>query len=175
MTKEQKTEAVEQITAWLEEFPAIYLTDYSGLTVEKTNELRGKFREAEVDYRVLKNTLIRLAMERVGGYDDVIPFLKGPTAVAFTNEPAAPARVIRDFLKDNEDLEKPAFRAALVDGAMFTSEQFEVLAALKSKDELIADIIGLLLSPMTNVVGALQAQGGNLVGAIKTIAEKGDG
>lgn len=171
MTKEQKIEAVAQITELLEGAPVVYLTDYSGLTVEETNALRGEFRNADVQYRVLKNTLVRLAMEKLGGYEDLIPHLKGPTAVAFTSEPSAPARVIKKYL-DDSDGEKPALRAAFVEGALFNEDQLDALASLKSKDELIGDIIGLLLSPITNVVGALQAQGGNLVGAIKTIAER---
>lgn len=171
MTKEQKIEAVAQITELLENAETVYLTDYSGLTVEETNALRGKFRDADVQYRVLKNTLVRLAMEKLGGYDDLIPHLKGPTAVAFTSEPAAPARVIKNYVEDS-DGEKPAFRAAFVDGAFFGQDQLDTLASLKSKDELIGDIVTLLLSPASNVVSALQAQGGNLVGAIKTIAER---
>ena len=171
MTKAQKAAAVETITEKLQATPTIYLTNYSGLTVAQANELRNMFRKAGVEFKVIKNTLLRLAMERIGGYDEIYEHLKGPTAVAFTEEPAAPARVLQQFLKSNK-LEIPELKGAYVDGAVFHADALEVLAALKSKDELLSDIIGLLLSPMTNVIGALQAQGGNIVGALKTIAER---
>lgn len=171
LTKTQKSTQVEQITGQLEGAATLYLTDYQGLSVDQVNELRDRFRKSGVDYKVIKNTLLRLAMERIGGYDELYDHLHGPTAVAFSEEPAAPARVIQDFIKDLK-VERPELKAAFVDGAVYGSDQLDVLALLKSKEELVADIIGLLLSPMTNVVGALQAQGSNLVGAIKTIADK---
>lgn len=171
LTKQQKATILEEVTAQLEEASSIYLTNASGLTVENANSLRKKFRESDVQYRVVKNTLLRLAMEKVGGYEDLYEHLEGPTAVAFTNEPAAPARVMKDFSK-GPGAGLPALKGAFIDGAVYGSDSLEALAALKSKDELVADIIGLLMSPMTNVVGALQAQGSNLVGAIKTISER---
>ena len=171
LTKQQKATILEEVTAQLEEASSIYLTNASGLTVEHANALRKKFRDSDVQYRVVKNTLLRLAMDKVGGYEDLYEHLEGPTAVAFTNEPAAPARVMKDFSKGPGD-GLPALKGAYIDGAVYGSDALEALASLKSKDELIADILGLLMSPMTNIVGALQAQGGNLVGAIKTIAER---
>ena len=171
LTKQQKETILAEVTTQLEEASTIYLTNASGLTVDNANSLRKKFRESDIQYRVVKNTLLRLAMEKVGGYEELYEYLAGPTAVAFSNEPAAPARVMKDFSK-GPGAGLPALKGAFVDGAVYGSDALESLAALKSKDELIADIIGLLMSPMTNVVGALQAQGGNLVGAIKTIAEK---
>ena len=171
LTKQQKETILAEVTTQLEEASTIYLTNASGLTVDNANSLRKKFRESDIQYRVVKNTLLRLAMEKVGGYEELYEYLAGPTAVAFSNEPAAPARVMKDFSK-GPGAGLPALKGAFVDGAVYGSDALEALAALKSKDELIADIIGLLMSPMTNVVGALQAQGGNLVGAIKTIAEK---
>ena len=171
LTREQKAAAVDAITGKLEETPTLYLTDYKGLSVEQANMLRQQFREAGVEYQVIKNTLLRLAMERIGGFDELIEYLHGPTAVAFSEEPAAPARVIKKFVEDN-DTPRPELKAAYVDGAVYESSQLDVLATLKSKDELVADILGLLMAPMTNIVGALQGQGQNLVGAIKSIAEK---
>lgn len=171
LTKEQKATIVAEVSSQLEEANTIYLTNASGLTVENANALRKKFRESDVQFRVVKNTLLRLAMDKVGGYEDLYELLAGPTAVAFSNEPAAPARVIKKFSKDAGD-GLPALKGAFIDGAIYGSESLEALASLKSKDELVADIIGLLMSPMTNVVGALQAQGSNIVGAIKTIAER---
>ncbi|GIV60464.1 50S ribosomal protein L10 [Rhodocaloribacter litoris] len=173
LTREQKAVAVEALQEKLRATPTIYLTDYAGLTVEQANTLRNRFREAGVEFRVIKNTLLRLAMEKVGGYEELFDHLHGPTAVAFSEEPAAPARVIKRYLEETS-LERPALKGAFVDGAVFHEDALEALAALKSKDELIGDILGLLLAPITNVVGGLQAQGGNLVGALKTIAERGE-
>ena len=172
LTKQQKADAVDTIQAKLDGVPTIYVTDYKGLSVEQVNDLRGRFREAGVEFQVVKNTLLKLAMDRLGGYDEIYEHLHGPTAVALSDEPAAPARVIKDFLKDL-NTELPNLKAAYIDGAVFVgADQLEALAALKSKDELIGDILGLLMAPMTNIVGGLQAQGQNLVGALKTIAEK---
>jgi large subunit ribosomal protein L10 len=173
MTKDQKAVVVEEISEILKENSTVYLTHYSGLTVKQANDLRTRFRKEGVEFKVLKNTLVRLAMERLGGYDEIYDHLNGPTGVAFSEEPAAPARVIKGFLKDNANLEMPQVRAAFIDGAVFAgSQQLDALASLKSKKELVGDIIGLLMSPATTVIGALQAQGGNIVGAIKTIAER---
>lgn len=171
LTKEQKAASVEEISALLDQSTTVYLTNYSGLTVAQSNELRKRFREAGVKYHVLKNTLVRLAMDRKGGYEGVYEHLNGPTAVAFSEEPSTPARVLQQFLRD-QNLTLPELKAAYIDGAIYGSDALETLTKLKSKNELIGDILGLLLSPMTNVVGALQAQGSNLLGAIKTISEK---
>ena len=173
LTKEQKSTIVEEVTGQLEEASTIYLANASGLSVENANQLRKKFRDSNIQFRIVKNTLLRLAMERVGGYDELFDQLEGPTAVAFSQEPASPARVIKDFASGPGG-GIPALKAAFVDGAVYGSDAINVLASLKSKDELIGDILGLLMAPMTNVVGGLQAQGSNLIGAIKTISEGGD-
>lgn len=173
MTKTQKAATVEELVEKLEQTPTIYLTNYSGLTVEQATELRSKFREAGVEYKVIKNTMLRLAMERIGGYDDLFEKLHGPTAVAFSEEPSAPGRVIKKYLSDNK-ITLPELKGAHVEGAVYHADSLAILAALKSKDELIGDIITLLQSPITNIIGGLQAQGSNLVGAIKTIAEKAE-
>lgn len=174
MNRDQKSAVVDEITEKLSGANTVYLTNYSGLTVAQANELRSRFRDSGVEFKVLKNTLVRLAMERIGGFEGIFDHLHGPTGVAFSNEPAAPARVIKKFLSDNATLELPEVKAAFVDGAVYGTGSLDALASLKSKDEILGDVIGLLLSPMTNVVGALQAQGGNLVGALKTIAERGE-
>lgn len=171
LTREQKAVILEEVSEKLEAAPIVYLTDFQGLTVAQANELRGKFRAAGVDYKVVKNTLLRIAMEKLDGYDELIDHLHGPTAVAFSEEPAAPARVIKDFIKDQE-VKCPELKAALVDGDFYPSDALDALAALKSKDELIADIVGLLLAPTQNIVGGLTGQGERLAGAIQTIAER---
>ena len=174
MNRQEKEASVALITEHLKEANSVYLADYSGLTVAQTNELRNRFREAGVKYTVYKNTLAKRAMQDVGGYDDLLEHLSGPTAFAFTTDPAAPAKVIKKFLKD-EKIEKPEFRAAVIDGGFYGAAQLDQLAALKSRDELLSDVIGLLLSPMSNVVGSLQSVGSGLVSSIKEIANKAEG
>lgn len=171
LNKDQKAAAVEALTKKLEQTPTIYLTDSAGLSVAQVEKLRNAFREAGVEYKVVKNTLLKRAMDAIGGYDEIYEHLHGPTAVAFSDEPSKPARILKKYLEEGR-LEKPSLKGAYVEGAVYHDGSLETLTQLKSKSDLISEIIGLLLSPMSNVVGALQAQGSNLVGAIKTIAER---
>lgn len=173
LTKEQKQEALGAIAEQLSDANTVYLTDYQGLSVDQANGLRRAFREADVQFKVLKNTLLRRAMEDRGGFDDLLDQLNGPTAVAFTNDPASPAKVLKKFLESN-NLEVPRFKGAYIDGAVYDGDQLDVLAKLKSKDELLADILGLLLAPITNIASALGAQGSGLASVIQQIAEKGE-
>ena len=174
LTKAQKTEALGAIADRLGDANTVYLTDYQGLTVEQATGLRRAFRAADIDYKVLKNTLLRRAMEERGEYGDLVDQLHGPTAVAFTNDPAGPAKVLKKFLEDN-DLEVPRFKGAFIDGAIYGDDSLDVLAKLKSKDELLADILGLLMAPITNVASALGAQGAGLASVIQQISEKEEG
>jgi large subunit ribosomal protein L10 len=170
LNRDEKVEAVAEIAEQIAGVNTIYLTDYAGLTVAQATKLRRAFRKAGIEFKVIKNTLLRRAMQDRGGYDELFDSLHGPTAVAMTNDPSSPAKVIKEFTRDQP---LPRFKAAYVDGAVFIGEhQLDALASLKSKDELISDILGLLLSPAANVVGAIQSQGSNLLGAIKTIAER---
>ena len=171
LTKEQKQEALGAIAETLEGANTVYLTDYQGLTVEQATGLRRAFREADVQYKVLKNTLLRRAMEEQGGFDDLLDQLNGPTAVAFTNDPASPAKVMKKFLEETGG-ELPRFKGAFVEGAIYEEGQLDALASLKSKDELVADILGLLMAPINNVASALNAQGAGLASVIQQISEK---
>lgn len=172
MNREEKVAAVDALAKHIEGASAVYLADYSGLTVEQSNVLRRQFREAGVEFTVAKNTFVRLALERLGGFDSVLPHLAGPTAIAITTDPAAPARIIKNF-SGKVEIGKPTLKAAIIEGSYFGSDALEMLIALKSKGEIVGDIIGLLLSPISNIVGAVQAPGASLVGSIKAIAEKG--
>ncbi len=171
LTKEQKQEALGAIADQFEGANTVYLTDYQGLTVEQATELRRSFREADVQYKVLKNTLLRRVMQEKGGFEDLLDQLNGPTAVAFTNDPAGPAKVLKKFLEDR-DIEIPRFKGAYIDGAIYGGDQLDTLAKLKNKDELLADILGLLMAPITNVASALGAQGSGLASVIQQISEK---
>lgn len=172
MPTAEKRAVLDEITENLRNSNAIYIAKYSGMSVADANELRGAFRKGNVFFKVYKNKLMKLAMEEVGGYDAIIPTLNDQNGFAFVEEElSAPAKVLHNFIKDKK---KPEFKAAIVDGEFYGGDKLEALAAMKSKNEIIGDVIGLLLSPITNVVGALNAQGSNLVGAVKTIAEKGE-
>ncbi|HET8866432.1 MAG TPA: 50S ribosomal protein L10 [Gracilimonas sp.] len=172
MPTAEKQAVLDEITEKLESSSALYITNYSGMSVPEVNELRGAFRKGDIRFKVYKNKLVKLAMEKVGGYDDVIPSLVEQNAFAFVEEElSAPAKVLKDFIKDKN---KPQFKAAIVDGDFYGADKLDVLAAMKSKNEIIGDILGLLMAPLSNVVGALNSQGSNLVGAVKTIAEKGE-
>ncbi|MEX0859298.1 MAG: 50S ribosomal protein L10 [Balneolaceae bacterium] len=168
----EKQAVLTEITENLKGASALYIANYSGMSVSDVNELRGAFRKGDIRFKVYKNKLMKIAMEEIGGYDDILPSLVEQNAFAFVAEElSAPAKVLKDFIKDNN---KPQFKAALVDGDFYAEDKLDVLASMKSKNEIIGDILGLLMAPITNVVGALNAQGSNLVGAVKTIAEKGE-
>jgi large subunit ribosomal protein L10 len=171
LTKQQKREALGAIVEQLDAANTVYLADYQGLTVDQATRLRRAFRDADIDFKVLKNTLLRRAMEDRGGFDELFEQLNGPTAVAFANDPSAPAKVLKKFLADN-NLEVPRFKGAYIDGAVYAEGNLDLLAKLKSRDELLADILGLLLAPITNVASALGAQGSGLASVIQQISEK---
>lgn len=172
MPTAEKQAVLEEITENLKNSSAVYITNYSGMSVAHVNELRGAFRKGDIHFKVYKNKLVKLAMEQVGGYDEIIPSLVEQNAFAFVDEElSAPAKVLKDFIKDNN---KPKFRAAIVDGDFYDENKLDVLASMKSKNEIIGDILGLLMAPISNVVGALNSQGSTIAGAIQTIAEKGE-
>ena len=173
LTQQQKREALGAITEQLDAANTVYLTDYQGLTVAQANSLRRAMSAADIEFKVLKNTLLKRAMEKKGGFDELFDQLNGPTAVALSNDPSAPAKVLKKFLADNA-LEIPRFKGAYIDGAVYAEGNLDVLATLKSKDELVADILGLLLAPITNVARALSAQGAGLASILQQIAD-GDG
>ena len=170
LTQQQKREALGAITEQLDASNTVYLTDYQGLTVAQANALRRSFRAADIEFKVLKNTLLKRAMEEKGGFDELFGQLNGPTAIALSNDPAAPAKVLKKFLADNA-LEIPRFKGAYIDGAVYGEGNLDVLANLKSKDELVADILALLLAPITNVASALGASGAGLASIVKQISD----
>ncbi len=168
----EKKAVLTEITDRLTNSGAVYVTNYSGMSVADINKLRGAFRNGNVFFKVYKNNLVKKAMEEVGGYEDLYPQLVEQNGFAFVEEElAAPAKVLKDFIKEND---KPQFKAALIDGDFYSADQLDALAAMKSKNEIIGDIMGLLMAPLSNVVGALGSPGSNLVGAINTIADKAE-
>lgn len=169
-TLAEKKKTVEEITDDLDSAGAVYVTNYSGMSVKEINNLRGEFFEGDITYKIYKNTLMKRAMDDVGGYEDLYPHLVQQNGFAFVEEElAAPAKVIKKLY---EETENPTFKAAIIDGDYYGEDELDTLAAMKSKSEVIGDIAGLLLAPVSNVVNALQAPGNNIAGALETIAEQ---
>jgi len=173
MTKE-KIATVEELKDKFTNSQYFYVTDYSTLTVEQINNFRRKCFEKGVEIKVLKNTLVRKALEQVNdtAYIDLYDALKGPTAIMFSEKSNVPAKLIKEFRKDHE---KPVLKAAYIDSDIFLGdEQVESLSNLKSKDELIGDVLLLLESPMKNVLGSLQSGSNTLSGLLKALEQRGD-
>jgi len=174
LTRAQKEDQLAVIEAQLDQANTLYLTDPVGLTVEEVTRLRRAFREADIQFKVLKNTLLRRVLEQRGGFEELVAQITGPTAVAFANDPSSPAKVLKKYLEGIGDKQLPRFKGAFIDGAVFGEGQLEALASLKSKDELLGEVIGLLLSPIQNVLAALNAPGATLAGAVQTLAERAE-
>lgn len=171
VTKAQKNEEVALLTEKLGDKPSVYITDYKGLDVAEISGLRQVLRDAGVEYRVVKNTLLKRAMENTGGYNAAFDCLCGPTAIAISVEPSAAARAIKAFRKSSGQ-PLPELKAAVVDGVLFEGEQIDVLASLKSKDELLGEVVALLLSPIQNVISAVESPGSNFLAILRTLQER---
>ena len=172
MEKAAKQQTIEDLTAKFNASTNFYLADASNLTVADVNKLRRLCHKQGVEMRVAKNTLIRKALEATGKqYDGIMEVLHGPTSVMFSEGASVPAKVIKEFRKSSE---KPVLKAAYIDSAIYIGDKsVNELASLKSKEELIGEIIGLLQSPAQNVISALQSGGGKIAGILKTLEQKG--
>ena len=171
MTREDKSLVIEQLTAQLADNSTIYLADISGLDAAATSNLRRACFKAGVKLNVVKNTLLAKAMESSDkDFGDLTNVLKGNTSLMVSEVNNAPARVIKDFRKKSD---RPILKGAFVEEAIYIGdEQIDVLVDVKSKDELIGEIIGLLQSPAKNVVSALKSGGGTIAGLVKTLSER---
>ena len=171
MTREEKSQVIEALTAELAESSNFYLTDLSGLDAVMTSQLRRACFKAKVKLSVVKNTLLEKAMEASEkDFGELPSTLKGNTSVMYSETGNAPAKVIKAFRKKSE---KPFLKGAYIEEAVYIGDdQLDMLADIKSKEELIGEIIGLLQSPAKNVVSALQSSGGKLSGIIKTLSQK---
>ena len=157
MKKEEKTQVIEQLLEELNKNSKIYLADCSSLTVEKVNQLRKECFDKKISIQVVKNTLLKKALERANDsrLADLIPALKGNTALMFAETSNGPAKVIKDFRKKGND--KPLLKAAFVEETVYIGDnQLDALASLKSKNELIADVVSLLQAPIRRVIGGLE-------------------
>jgi large subunit ribosomal protein L10 len=177
MKKEDKSLIIEQLTATVKEYPHFYLTDIEALNAEKTSSLRRMCFKQNVKLVVVKNTLFRKALDRVeGDYSPLYGSLKRNTAVMFTQSANTPARLIKEFAKPNKNAAssvKPELKAAYVQESFYIgAENLEALVNIKSKNELIADVIASLESPVKNVISALQSSGQTIHGLLKTLEER---
>lgn len=171
MTRKEKSQVIEALTAELAESSNFYLTDLSGLNAGMTSQLRRACFKANVRLSVVKNTLLEKAMEASEkDFGELPSTLKGNTSVMYSETGNAPAKVIKAFRKKSE---KPFLKGAYIEEAVYIGDdQLDMLVDIKSKEELIGEIIGLLQSPAKNVVSALQSSGGKLSGIIKTLSQK---
>jgi large subunit ribosomal protein L10 len=171
MTREEKSQVIEELTAQLAENANIYLADISGLDAVSTSNLRRACFKANVSLAVVKNTLLAKAMEASDKEFGELPsILKGNTSVMYSETGNAPAKVIKDFRKKSE---KPILKGAFIAEAIYIGDdQLDALVNIKSREELIGDVIALLQSPAKNVISGLKSGGGKLAGILKTLSEK---
>ena len=168
----QKQQFVADLAEKLKNAAGGVLVDYKGISVEEDTQLRKELRENGVDYFVVKNTLLHKALETLDGdFSELYPALKESTSLMCTNVGNAPAKLLKDFVKKGDTL--PLLKGAYVEETVYLgADQLDALAAIKSKHELIADVIALLQSPAKNVVSALQSGGNTLHGLLETLSNK---
>ncbi len=172
MPTPQKEAVVGEVADKLKEAKAIYLTDFTGLSVADINQLRRNFRASNVEYRVVKNTLARLSA-RKAGLEAILPYLEGPTAVAFSaDDPIAPAKVIQEFVRGRET---PKVKVCIIEGQLFEGERLRELADMPSREQLLAGLAAGLNMPLVKLAQTLQAGLQNLVYALNALKEKKEG
>ena len=171
MTRDEKNQIIDSLVETLSEYSSFYITDISALPSEKTSSLRRLCYNRQVRLKVAKNSLIAKALGKIeGDFSGILPSLKGSSAIMTAEFPNVPAKLIKEFRKASD---KPVLKSAYIDGGAFVGDQqLESLAALKSKEELIGDIIGLLQSPAKNVISGHKVQGGKIAGILKTQEER---
>jgi len=172
MNKENKSLAIDQLAEELASANVFYIADAVGLNAEKTADLRRKCFGQKIALKVVKKSLLKKALDKVEGKDfsELYPALKGHTAIMFSEVGNAPAKLIKDFRKTSD---KPVLKAAYVEESIYVGEnQLEALVNIKSKNELVGDVIALLQSPAKNVISGLKGQGGKIAGIVKTLSER---
>ena len=172
MTKEQKQSMIDDLSKSLDDNSVIYITDISDLDAAATSALRRQCFAKNIKLSVVKNSLLKKAMENVQGKDfkELYDVLPGPTAIMLSEVGNIPAKLIKDFRKKND---KPLLKGAFVEESIYVGDdQLGTLVDIKSKDELIGEIIGLLQSPAKNVISALNSGKSTIAGLVKTLSEK---
>lgn len=174
MTRTEKTQFIEDLSAKLKDAEYFYVTDSSSLTVEQVNNLRRQLFEKGIEMKVVKNTLMRKALDTLPeekNVSELYETLKGPTSILFTEVANAPAKILKEFRRTHE---KPVLKAAYIDSDVFIGDdQIAFLSELKSKEDLLGDVIALLQSPAKNVLSALQSGAQTLAGLLKTLEDRG--
>lgn len=172
MKKEDKKVIIEQIAETVKAYNGFYLVKTTGLDAAKTSELRRACFKAGIKLVVVKNKLLKAALDSLDtDYSEIYPALKESTSLMCTNVGNAPAKLLKDFVKKGDTL--PALKAAYVEETVYLgADQLDALASIKSKNELIADVVALLQSPAKNVISALQSGGGKLHGILETLSKK---
>ncbi len=177
MKKEDKAIIIEKIADTLKEYSCFYLTETAGLNAARTSELRRECFKNDIKLVVVKNKLLKKALESLeGDYTELIGALHGATSLMFSNTGNAPAKLIKEFTKKDKNPDAlPKLKAAYVEETIYVgADQLDALTAIKSKNELIGDVIGLLQSPAKNVISALQSGAGKLHGILETLSKKED-
>ena len=171
MRREEKDVIIEDLAQRLNETKHFYLTDISELNAEETSNLRRKCFEKEISLLVVKNTLLRKAMEKSeGDFDDLYDVLKDSTSIMFCETGNVPAKLIKEMRKT---MERPLVKAAFVEESIYIGDdQLDVLSNIKSKSELLGDLLSLLQSPAMSLVSALASSGSQMAGALQTLSEK---
>ncbi|MDN3493552.1 50S ribosomal protein L10 [Winogradskyella bathintestinalis] len=171
MTREEKSQVIEELTAQLADNTNIYLTDISGLDAVATSNLRRACFKSNIKLAVVKNTLLEKAMDASEKEFGELPTtLKGNTSVMYSETGNAPAKVIKEFRKKSE---KPLLKGAFIEESIYIGDDLlDALVDIKSREELIGDIVGLLQSPAKNVISALKSSGGTIAGIVKTLSER---
>ncbi|REG87595.1 50S ribosomal protein L10 [Winogradskyella sediminis] len=171
MTREEKSQVIEELTAQLADNTNIYLTDISGLDAVATSNLRRACFKANIKLAVVKNTLLEKAMEASDKeFGDLPETLKGNTSVMYSETGNGPAKVIKEFRKKSE---KPLLKGAFIEESIYIGDDLlDTLVEIKSREELIGEIVGLLQSPAKNVISALKSSGGKIAGIVKTLSER---
>ena len=171
MTREEKSQVIEELTAQLADNTNIYLTDISGLDAATTSNLRRACFKSNIKLAVVKNTLLEKAMEASDkDFGDLPTTLKGNTSVMYSETGNGPAKVIKEFRKKSE---KPLLKGAFIVNSIYIGDDLlDALVDIKSREELIGEIVGLLQSPAKNVISALKSSGGTIAGIVKTLSER---
>ena len=170
MNKDGKSEVVAQVKEMLENSTAVYLADYSGITVEEINNIRNDFRKEGVKYKVYKNTLVKRAIDEAGKFDKLADHLVGMTGFIFASEnPVAPAKIIKKYFDDKQKL---SLKACYLENQYYDGSRLNELASLPSKKEIIAGILNCINSPISGIAGAINAVIRDLVSVVDQISKK---
>lgn len=167
MNKSEKEQEVAEIQEKVSKAQGMFFTDFAGINVEQITELRREFRKSGIEYKVVKNTLAKKALQNVSGYDSVFDKLVGPTGIAFAyDDPAAPAKIIQKFKEKNENF---ALKVCVIEKQVFEGSRLKELAAMPTRAEVVASILGSLNSPISGIVGAINAVVRDIVGVLDAI------